>query len=96
MEEIDSGKKEKKSRPLISRCTSCHTTPAFNAPFIPFDNELKLSQALKNQGYPRGTLKEEIFYRVGVHAQFFERMPADGYLPKTDEVETLKAYLNGL
>ena len=95
-DQIDSGKKEKKSRPLISRCTSCHTTSAFNAPFIPFDNELKLSQALKNQGYPRGTLKEEIFYRVGVHAQFFERMPADGSLPKTDEVEALKAYLNGL
>ena len=87
----------KNSEPLVSRCISCHTTSTFRfAPFIPFDDELRLSLALRNEGYPRGTLKQEIFYRIGFHAHFFERMPADGYMPTTKEVETLKTYLNGL
>lgn len=81
---------------LLSRCTNCHTSFAFGAPYIPFDNEIELSQALKDTGYPRGDLKQEIFYRIGVHAQFFERMPADGYMPTAEEVEALKTYLDML
>jgi len=80
---------------LLSRCVSCHTSSSFGAPYIPFDNEIGLGEALKNTGYPRGSLKDEIFYRIGVHAQFFERMPKDGYLPTPKEVQGLKAYLNG-
>jgi len=87
---------ESDSQPLISRCISCHTSSSFGAPYIPFDDETRLSSVLQLEGYPRGTLKEEIFYRVGVHAQFFERMPADGYFPTTLEIETLKNYLNEL
>ncbi len=81
---------------LISRCVSCHTSYSFGAPHIPFDNESELSRALSKTGYPRGSLKSEIFYRIGTHAQFFERMPADGYLPTTDEINSLKDYLSNL
>jgi hypothetical protein len=80
---------------LLSRCVSCHTSSSFGAPYIPFNNEMELGDALKDTGYPRGSLKDEIFYRIGVHAQFFERMPKDGYLPTPAEVEGLKAYLDG-
>ena len=83
-------------KPLISRCVSCHTSSAFGAPYIPFDNEEELSLALKTNGYPRGTLKEEILYRIGAHAQFFERMPADGYIPRKEELEELENYIKGL
>lgn len=82
--------------PLISRCISCHTSDSFGAPFIPFDNKKQLSSALKTAGYPRGSLKDEILYRTGSHAQFFERMPADGYLPKARELEVFTQYINGL
>ncbi len=82
--------------PLISRCISCHTSESFGAPYIPFDNKNQLRSALKTQGYPRGSLKDEILYRTGPHAQFFERMPADGYLPKQQELETFTLYINSL
>jgi len=88
--------KTKIKTPLLSRCVSCHTNFSFGAPFIPFDDEVKLKSALSLNGYPRGSLKQEIFYRVGTHAQFFERMPADGYLPTANEIEVLKSYLNTL
>jgi hypothetical protein len=81
---------------LISRCTSCHTSSFFGAPYIPFDDETKLASALNKRGYSRGTLKKEIFYRIGTHAQFFERMPADGYIPSQVEIDDFKAYLNSL
>jgi hypothetical protein len=81
---------------LIQRCISCHAIDRFfmfNAPHIPFGEPWALAPQLQQEGYPRGTLKDEIIYRVGPHATITERMPADGYIPTPPEIEALKAYL---
>jgi len=95
-EKIEKTWEPENTRPLIQRCISCHLTSDFGAPYIPFDNKNQLSQYLKRQGYPRGRLKDEILYRIGPHALFFERMPADGYLPQASEIQELIDYINSL
>lgn len=79
-------------QPLINQCATCHST-FLTAPYIPFNDELALKSALQESGFTRGTLLDEILFRIGPHATSIERMPANGYLPKESEVEILKKYL---
>lgn len=90
-------KEVKVKAPLINSCTRCHSEYSFNnAPVIPFDNQDQLKIMLKKTGYKRGTLYEEILYRVGPHATFDERMPANGYIPRSDELKEFKETLESL
>lgn len=83
---------------LIQRCAGCHSNyGAFGAPYIPFNDESKLKEKLNNKElYPNGLLLDEIKHRMGALATFDERMPADGYLPKQEELNELLDYLESL
>lgn len=72
-------------RSLIQRCISCHVNyeDRGQAPHIPFDNYSKLRPLLKQAGYKRGTLFEEIVYRTGDHAPLKEQMPPAGFVDRS-------------
>lgn len=57
---------------LDDKCSHCHTSGAYA---IPFDDPVKLAQALKKPGYPRGTLAQEIVHRLKSTGS--DRMPQD-------------------
>ncbi|MBY0315509.1 MAG: hypothetical protein K2Q26_08320 [Bdellovibrionales bacterium] len=64
--------------PLIQRCIACHaskTSDDGDIPLIPFGNPEELAKALKTKGYKRGTLLDEIRWRLSDHATIDEQMP---------------------
>lgn len=67
-------------RPLIQRCISCHVNEVYSeqAPFIPFDDLNRLKPLLNEQKYSRGTLYQEILYRISDHAPLKDQMPPSG------------------
>lgn len=83
---------------LLNRCQKCHSNANydFTAPYIPFDNPTRLGTILHQGTYKHGTLFEEIVYRLGPHATFTERMPADGNMPSQQEQEVFINYLKTL
>lgn len=87
------------SKPLINRCVTCHSntrnTRGDFAPVIPFHDPLALKSALQKGGYTRGTLMEEIRFRVGPHATEDEQMPK-GAVPTSAQVDELLRYLESL
>ncbi len=83
-------------KPLIQRCIQCHVDENYgHLPYIPFDNEEALSDALKDRGFQRGTLLEEILFRLGPHATHREQMPR-GPVPTDEARENLIIYLESL
>ena len=86
-------------RPLLDRCTNCHSSDARNTrmdtPIIPFNNPEHLKVFLQKTGYKRGTLLNEIRFRIGPHATEDEQMPKGG-VPTTQQKEELLNYLESL
>ena len=80
---------------LRKRCASCHVEGESNAPRIPFNDSQALKLALAKQGYQRGSLLQEIEYRMRDVAPTEEQMPPTGSsLPW--ERERLVDYLRSL
>lgn len=88
---------KKQNKPLIQRCISCHVNyeVGTQAPWIPFDQPDLLSKKLRESKYPRGTLLDEIVFRVGSHAPAHLQMPPSG-LTDTEAVEALLEGLSEL
>ncbi len=83
-------------KPLINRCISCHVDKGFgDIPYIPFDQPTQMKMRLSQTGYKRGTLKEEILYRIGPHAGMDEQMPPRG-LPTEEQRLGLLKFIEGL
>jgi mono/diheme cytochrome c family protein len=74
---------------LRARCLACHDGKV--GPAIPFGDPRALSSSLGNPGYPHGTLREEILFRLGEGAGA-QRMPVDEIL-STAERASLDTYL---
>jgi hypothetical protein len=87
--------KPKPEKPLIQRCISCHVENAGSVPPIPFNDAAKLKVALKKTGYKRGTLFDEIRYRLGAHANTTEAMPPSG-LPTAQQKENFFKFIESL
>lgn len=86
------------AKPLIARCLNCHSTARGGddiTPVIPFDDPRQLKLALQKTGYKRGTLLDEIRFRVGPHATEDEQMPKGG-VPSSQQVDELLEYLTSL
>ncbi len=82
--------------PLINRCISCHVEKGYgDIPYIPFNDPAKLKDLLSRTGFKRGSLKDEILYRIGPHAGLDEQMPPRG-LPSEDQRNELSLYINNL
>lgn len=64
----------KTNTPLIQRCIGCHVTTGI-APYIPFDDPIKLKVALNSNNK---ALLNDIQYRLGPFAGFYEAMPLMG------------------
>ena len=79
----------------LARCTSCHSGPDGSGPALPFDDLTRLKAALRKTGYPRGSLLDEITYRVGDFTEADEQMPPEGR-SSAGEGDRLVAYLRGL
>ncbi|MEQ1876649.1 MAG: hypothetical protein ABL958_08380 [Bdellovibrionia bacterium] len=69
------------ARPLLNACAKCHSGSAPTAPPIAFDNLRILKFELQEGDYPRGTLLEEIKYRLSEEADPRDRMPEGFHLP---------------
>lgn len=82
-------------KPLLSQCISCHTQYDGYTPQIPFDEPQTLAKMLKKSGYQRGTLLDEIRFRVGTHAPSQLQMPPRSYIGPTAR-EDLLLYLENL
>lgn len=68
-----------KNTPLIQRCARCHVSPSSSdTPLISFGSELDLQKQLVQKGYPRGSLFDEIVYRIGDQPSSDEQMPPRG------------------
>ncbi|MEQ1877569.1 MAG: hypothetical protein ABL958_13070, partial [Bdellovibrionia bacterium] len=80
---------------MLKACAKCHSGPAPKAPPISFDNPTVLAAELKVEGYPRGTLLEEIKYRVSEDALPRDRMP-EGFHLAPHQSRILIDYLNSI
>ncbi len=86
------------SKPLIQRCLNCHSSSRAAldlTPVISFNNPKLLKVELQKTGYKRGTLLDEIRFRVGPHATENEQMPKGG-VPTSAQVDELIRYLESL
>lgn len=84
--------------PLIQRCSACHASnpsPNGDIPPIPFERPSELAKALKATGYKRGTLINEIRWRLSDHATIDEQMPPSKPSRPTQRQELLR-YLEKL
>jgi hypothetical protein len=96
LEKAEKVRSQNPPKPLIDRCIKCHVNgDGVTIPHIPFDNFAELKPLLQQGKYPRGTLLEEIRYRIGDHATSFEQMPPNGQASKTLR-EDLTAILTNL
>ena len=85
-----------KNSSLIQRCIACHVNKTtIDTPEIPFDNSVKLKNALTKVGFKRGTLLDEIMYRTGPHAESADQMPPRG-IPTMQQQKELIDYLRSL
>lgn len=87
----------KPSMPLLQRCASCHSDDASlgDIPSISFLNPKSLARELKTRGYKRGTLLDEIKFRLSNYATSEEQMPPRG-APSTVSKNELLRYLESL
>lgn len=84
------------TKPLIQRCISCHVKDSgADIPAIPFDNPVKLKEALQRSGFKHGTLLEEIEYRISAHAGSDDQMPPRG-VPSELQRKELMLYIKSL
>jgi cytochrome c553 len=74
---------------ILSTCIGCHEGDV--APPIPFDDPAKLREALKQHGYPHGSLLDEIAFRLRPEARA-RRMPL-GVDLSSEEIARLSAHL---
>ncbi|MCC6276586.1 MAG: hypothetical protein IT289_01580 [Oligoflexia bacterium] len=77
----------------IDRCVSCHTGDHHAGPTIPFDSDSQLRVALQKGGYPRGTLYQEMKYRL--KSKGADRMPLNEILSAA-EISKIETYLANL
>lgn len=84
-------------RPLIQRCISCHVHETYSeqAPFIPFDDFSRLKPLLDEAKYSRGTLYQEILYRISDHVPLKDQMPPSGGVDR-EQRDTLIEQLSNL
>lgn len=82
-------------KPLIERCISCHTSENSRAPKIPFDKPIELKAALSKTGYARGSLMDEIAFRLEDFADTETQMPPTGNTSPRSRIQLLK-YLESL
>lgn len=88
----DQGDPSKKpERPLIERCIGCHVDyDDPSAPNLPFDDLAALKPLLGQKKYARGTLLDEIRFRLGDHAPNRLQMPPSGVVDKAQRDQLLK------
>jgi hypothetical protein len=81
---------------LFARCARCHSDPtdATSAPQIPFDNTGALAGWLLRSGYKRGSLADEIAYRLSDLVREDEQMPPAGGL-SPEERKRMIDFLRG-
>jgi hypothetical protein len=80
----------------LNACASCHTNDTTGAvPKIDFLNPIMLKAKLADSGYKRGTLLDEIVYRISDFAPQREQMPPPAPLA-SGERAALEAYLRDL
>jgi hypothetical protein len=85
---------EIKIQKTVTTCMKCHDGNDV-APYLPFNNPHKLKDLLGQGGYPRGTLLEEVNYRLSDLAPIEDAMPANKVLNK-EEVQNFIKYLESL
>jgi len=76
----------------LSRCAGCHRGDI--GPALPFEHPPELAERLRVGRYPRGSLIQEIVYRLSPSAGI-EHMPMGQDL-QDDERDALQAYFHGL
>jgi cytochrome c553 len=77
---------------LVAKCMNCHETGV--GPFIPFSQPQKLSELLTQGHYARGTLKQEIQFRLSSEAAS-QRMPL-GMNISDEQAKELQRYFENL
>ena len=77
---------------LLNICVSCHQ--GIVAPNIPFKNSTQLSVLLKKSDYQRGTLLQEVSYRLSPESGA-DQMPR-GINLSEKEIDGLKLYFKSL
>lgn len=77
---------------MLHLCANCHQGEI--APALPFSNPQETALRLKQTGFARGSLLDEILYRLSAQAGQ-DRMPR-GVNLTDDEVENLKQYFRSL
>ncbi len=78
--------------PVLERCIACHVSGV--GPAIAFDQPSVLARRLREGQYPRGSLLDEIRYRLSVEAGS-RRMPLGSLISEADRV-ALELYLRSL
>ncbi|KYG64957.1 hypothetical protein AZI86_12235 [Bdellovibrio bacteriovorus] len=82
------------SRPLLSRCSKCHSeglgNTVFEAPFIPFNDPWMLAQILRSPG---ARLRQNIERRIYSHGS--DQMPPSGHIT-SEEKEALLSFIDNL
>ena len=93
------------SIPALKKCATCHVSDEYylGAPRLPFDNEIELRAKLKTSGFKRGTLAQEILYRIHPSTPGREQMPIDPKMLSREaqerqrqEQERVRAYIQSL
>lgn len=87
-------RRDAKARPVLSRCSKCHSEGLgdwdFEAPYIPFNDPGMMSQLLRA---PNSNLRAKIEERVRAHGN--DQMPPENRLSEA-EIAALLAYLDNL
>ena len=87
---LDAVPPEVEPRATVARCASCHSDPSSDAPPIPFDRPAELQGWLGRSGYRRGSLRDEISYRLSDVASFDEQMPPAGRLSPSERKRAIE------
>jgi mono/diheme cytochrome c family protein len=81
---------------VFNACILCHTIKGSSDtdfPQFPFNNEALLKAKLNEGGYPRGTFKQEILFRIDTKGD--DQMPPSGSLSAA-EISAIKTYIGQL
>ena len=77
---------------VLERCVACHSSGA--APYLPFGEPGRLARQLHAASYPRGSLMDEIRFRLSPQAGA-SRMPLDANTTESERTE-VEAYFRSL
>jgi hypothetical protein len=81
------------SKPVFENCVQCHANFGSQVPQFPFNDFKALKEKLGDAGYPRGTLEQEILYRISAKGE--DQMPPAGDLSPS-EISRIKDTVESL